>query len=190
MSTEPIETNPTLVARLGGPTVRKLGWNPALDGARGVSVVLVMSFHFLVQLGNYLDGTPILVDMFFILSGFLITTLLFEERAKKGSISLRNFYLRRVFRLFPAVYALLAVFLVFALVFGGEDRGRFARRVLRRGVLRLQHLHRMGRRRGTGARPALDAVARGAVLLPLADPADRCAEGLQAPAHAGTRRAP
>ncbi len=125
MSTEPIETNPTLVARLGGPTVRKLGWNPALDGARGVSVVLVMSFHFLVQLGNYLDGTPILVDMFFILSGFLITTLLFEERAKKGSISLRNFYLRRVFRLFPAVYALLAVFLVFALIFGGEDRGRF-----------------------------------------------------------------
>ena len=83
-----------------------------------------MSFHFLVQMTDKLDGTPILVDMFFVLSGFLITTLLFEERAKRGAISLRDFYLRRVFRLFPAVYALLAVFTLFALVVGGENRGR------------------------------------------------------------------
>lgn len=113
-----------LSERLAAPTRRRLGWNPALDGARGVSVLLVMSFHFLVQMTDKLDGTPILVDMFFVLSGFLITTLLFEERAGKGSISLRAFYLRRVFRLFPAVYALLGVFTFFALVAGGEHRGR------------------------------------------------------------------
>ncbi len=113
-----------LSERLAAPTQRRLGWNPALDGARGVSVLLVMSFHFLVQMTDKLDGTPILVDMFFVLSGFLITTLLFEERAAKGSISLRAFYLRRVFRLFPAVYALLGVFAFFALVAGGENRGR------------------------------------------------------------------
>ncbi len=124
MSTEPLQGRRTLTERLSAPTTRKLGWNPALDGARGVSVLLVMSFHFLVQMTDKLDGTPILVDMFFVLSGFLITTLLFEEKAKRGAISLRDFYLRRVFRLFPAVYALLAVFTVFALVVGGEHRGR------------------------------------------------------------------
>ena len=124
MSTEPLQGRRTVADRLGGPTTRRLGWNPALDGARGISVLLVMSFHFLVQMTDKLDGTPILVDMFFVLSGFLITTLLFEERAKRGAISLRDFYLRRVFRLFPAVYALLAVFTVFALVVGGEHRGR------------------------------------------------------------------
>jgi peptidoglycan/LPS O-acetylase OafA/YrhL len=124
MSTEPLQGRSTLSDRLAGPTVRKLGWNPALDGARGVSVLLVMSFHFLVQMTDLLDGTPILVDMFFVLSGFLITTLLFEERAAKRSISLRAFYLRRAFRLFPAVYALLAVFTLVALVAGGENRGR------------------------------------------------------------------
>lgn len=125
MSTEPLQGRSTLSDRLAGPTVRKLGWNPALDGARGMSVLLVMSFHFLVQgTGKLLEGTPILVDMFFVLSGFLITTLLLEERSGRGSISLRDFYLRRAFRLFPAVYALLAVFTLVALVAGGENRGR------------------------------------------------------------------
>ena len=116
-------TNTSYTAKLAGPTERKLGWNPALDGARGVSVVLVMSFHFMGS--RYLDGAPILVDMFFMLSGFLITTLMFEERAARGAISLRDFYLRRVFRLFPAVYTLLAVFLVFALLFGGAEREQY-----------------------------------------------------------------
>lgn len=124
MSTEPIQEPRTIADRLSGPTTRRLGWNPALDGARGASVLLVMSFHFLVQMTDQLDGTPILVDMFFVLSGFLITTLLFEERAKRGAISLRDFYLRRIFRLFPAVYALLAVFTLFALVVGGEHRAQ------------------------------------------------------------------
>jgi peptidoglycan/LPS O-acetylase OafA/YrhL len=109
-----------LASRLTGPTHRRLGWNPALDGVRGVGVVLVMSFHFLG--GRYFEGAPILVDLFFVLSGFLITTLLFEERAASGSISFRNFYLRRIFRLFPAMYALLGVFLVYLVIFGGEHR--------------------------------------------------------------------
>jgi peptidoglycan/LPS O-acetylase OafA/YrhL len=109
-----------LASRLSGPTTRRLGWNPALDGVRGVGVVLVMSFHFLG--GRYFEGAPILVDLFFVLSGFLITTLLFEERAAAGAVSFRNFYLRRIFRLFPAMYALLAVFLVYLVLFGGEHR--------------------------------------------------------------------
>jgi peptidoglycan/LPS O-acetylase OafA/YrhL len=111
-----------LQTQLTRPSARRLGWSPSLDGVRGVGVVLVMSFHFLG--GRYMEGGPILVDLFFVLSGFLITTLLLEERAAAGSVSMRNFYLRRAFRLFPALYALLAVFLVYALAFGGADRNQ------------------------------------------------------------------
>jgi peptidoglycan/LPS O-acetylase OafA/YrhL len=52
------------------------------------------------------------VRAFFVLSGFLITTLLLRERARRGAISLRGFYLRRALRIFPAFYAYLAVLLV------------------------------------------------------------------------------
>lgn len=122
MSTEPVEAGGSIAARLRGPTQRKLGWNPALDGVRGVSIVFVMVFHFISS--PYLAGAPVAVDLFFVMSGFLITTLLLEERAQHGAVSLRDFYLRRAYRLFPAVYTLLGVFLVVALLFGGEHRGR------------------------------------------------------------------
>jgi peptidoglycan/LPS O-acetylase OafA/YrhL len=111
----------TLSTRLTSPTDRRLGWNPALDGTRGTSVILLMAFHFLG--GRYFEGAPLLVDMFFVLSGFLITTLLLEERSTAGSVSLRNFYMRRIFRLFPAVYTLLGIFLVATVLFGGRHRG-------------------------------------------------------------------
>ncbi|MGH9888077.1 MAG: acyltransferase family protein, partial [bacterium] len=52
------------------------------------------------------------VRAFFVLSGFLITTLLLRERARDGTISLRGFYLRRALRIFPAFYAYLAVLIV------------------------------------------------------------------------------
>lgn len=55
------------------------------------------------------------VTIFFFLSGYLITTLLLMERAKNGTISLRNFYLRRAFRIFPPMYLVLFVGLVLAL---------------------------------------------------------------------------
>ncbi len=130
MSTEPLQGRPTVAERLAGPTTRKLGWNQSWTAPARVRVLLVMSFHFLVQMTDMLDGTPILVDMFFVLSGFLITTLLLEERSSRGAISLRDFYIRRVYRLFPALYTLLAVFTVVALV----ARRREPRRPARRGA--------------------------------------------------------
>jgi len=57
------------------------------------------------------------VKVFFVISGFLITSLLLKEHAKNGQISLRAFYLRRVFRIFPASYAFIAVMFLCA-VFG------------------------------------------------------------------------
>jgi peptidoglycan/LPS O-acetylase OafA/YrhL len=82
-----------------------LGRRPALDGFRGVAVLLVLLSHT-SRAGVGLTG-GVGVTMFFALSGFLITCLLLEEWEMRGTIDLRAFYIRRGLRLLPA----LAVFL-------------------------------------------------------------------------------
>lgn len=86
-------------------------YNPALDGIRTLAVVAVMAFHSRVPglAGGYLG-----VDIFFVLSGFLITSLLMDEHAAHGRIDLGRFYLRRLLRLTPPLFALLACYLVLA----------------------------------------------------------------------------
>lgn len=83
-----------------------LGHRPALNGVRGVAVLAVMAFHFGVPAGRH---GFLGVDMFFVLSGFLITSLLAEEWSRKETISFRSFYLRRILRLYPALLLLLLV---------------------------------------------------------------------------------
>src|SRR5262245_20756418 len=92
-----VETN-----RTGTPAPFHLGYRPWLDGLRGVAILWVLSYHFRLLWGGFLG-----VDVFFVLSGFLISTLLTSEYQRNGSISLKNFYLRRVLRLWPALFALL-----------------------------------------------------------------------------------
>ena len=94
--------------------VNKIGYLPALDGLRAIAIILVMLTHANFQLGaNGILG----VDMFFALSGFLITTLLLEENESNTKISLAGFYVRRAFRLFPALYIMLFVIFCYALFF-------------------------------------------------------------------------
>lgn len=78
----------------------KLGHVPALDGLRGIAILAVLLYH-----GGYAKGGFVGVDLFFVLSGFLITSLLLEEHAANGRISLRAFYLRRARRLLPVAVA-------------------------------------------------------------------------------------
>ncbi|MGE3807961.1 MAG: acyltransferase family protein, partial [Gemmataceae bacterium] len=73
-----------------------------LDGLRGCAVLMVIFYHCFLLPGGWLG-----VDVFFVLSGFLITSLLVEEWETHGAISLRRFYLRRALRLLPAFYLLL-----------------------------------------------------------------------------------
>ena len=94
--------------------VSRLGYRPQLDGVRGVAILLVM----LVHVHNWPRGGFIGVDVFFTLSGFLITTLLLEEWQARGTVSLRHFYARRALRLFPAVIVLLVAYLIFAILAG------------------------------------------------------------------------
>jgi peptidoglycan/LPS O-acetylase OafA/YrhL len=97
----------------------RLGYRPALDGLRGISILAVMFVHgglFWMGRGGFLG-----VDIFFVLSGFLITSLLMEEWAQSGSISFKNFYMRRALRLLPALLLLVALCLLFVTFFPPEQ---------------------------------------------------------------------
>lgn len=91
-----------------GPTPQRadavfhLGHRRWLDGLRGVAILLVLGCHLGPLPGGFLG-----VDVFFVLSGFLITSLLLEEWQSSGSIRLKQFYLRRALRLLPAFLLLL-----------------------------------------------------------------------------------
>ena len=94
---------------------RTFGYEPALDGLRGIAVTLVVAFHaFGIPRDGFLG-----VDLFFVLSGFLITSLLLGERASRGRISLSRFYVRRALRLLPALLVFLAVSLVVHIIVAG-----------------------------------------------------------------------
>jgi peptidoglycan/LPS O-acetylase OafA/YrhL len=95
--------------RLEGP--RRLGHRPVLDGLRGIAIFLVMLTHTNVLPNGYVG-----VDLFFALSGFLITTLLYEEWDRTGGISLKRFYGRRARRLLPALGLMIVIALLIDMI--------------------------------------------------------------------------
>src|SRR5436190_6608891 len=90
---------------------RRLRHEPALDGLRGLAVAGVVLYHGGV---GWLPGGYLGVDAFFVLSGFLITSLLVSEWRSTGTVSLRAFWARRARRLLPALFGVLAGVLVYA----------------------------------------------------------------------------
>lgn len=107
----------------------RLGYRPELDGVRGIAILLVLAFHATLQVGgpianlqrSWVQGGWAGVELFFVLSGFLITTLLLEERDERGEVALGAFYRRRVMRLVPALAALLVAVVAYRLLVD-EDR--------------------------------------------------------------------
>jgi peptidoglycan/LPS O-acetylase OafA/YrhL len=95
---------------------------PALDGLRGIAILLVITHHQLIPFS--LNGGFLGVDLFFVLSGFLITTLLLKEFDATETISLKDFYLRRVLRLGPALLVYLIISLVVTYAFHPQDLAR------------------------------------------------------------------
>lgn len=83
----------------------------SLDGIRGIALCMVLLIH---GHASFMSGGFFAVDVFFVLSGFLITYLLLREYLKTGSISLVNFWIRRGLRLFPALAAVVVFVLVFS----------------------------------------------------------------------------
>ena len=108
-----------------------LGYRPALDGMRGLAILAVLAFHLgiattlprppfsgpthvALSFLFHAQGGYVGVQLFFVLSGFLITALLVAEGQQQGSVSLRRFYERRALRLFPALFVLVAACAVYA----------------------------------------------------------------------------
>ena len=85
---------------------------PSLDGWRAISIAFVLCWHLIFfKDGRWIDSTidygTLGVFAFFVISGFIITRLLLDERERTGGISLKNFYLRRAFRILPALFCFL-----------------------------------------------------------------------------------
>ncbi len=91
-------------------------YRPEIDGLRAIAVLAVVLFHFSAPIsgGADLGGGMVGVDIFFVISGFLIGGILMREQARTGRIALGRFYLRRIRRLAPAYFAMAGVSLVVA----------------------------------------------------------------------------
>jgi len=88
---------------------------PGLDGLRAIAVGGVVLYH----LGTpWVRGGFLGVDLFFVVSGFLITTLLVEEKSTSGGIGLGNFWLRRARRLLPALVAMIVCVMAYVIIAG------------------------------------------------------------------------
>lgn len=87
---------------------------PSLDGFRAFSILLVVVSHLafpaaLLTLHRYLELGSLGVRFFFVISGFIITDLLIKEYKKKGTVNLKNFYIRRILRIFPVYFTYIVV---------------------------------------------------------------------------------
>ena len=95
----------------------KLGYTGPFDGIRGGALLMVLVAH-----ASYFNfaSFAIAVDSFFVISGFLIITLILEEDRATGHLDFRNFYVRRGLRLFPVLYAVLLLTLLGSLLIGNK----------------------------------------------------------------------
>lgn len=84
-----------------------MAYRPDIDGLRGIAVLLVVAYHYFGVRGGFVG-----VDIFFVISGYLITTILLRELSQ-NQFSLSNFYIRRIKRIFPALILVIASCLIF-----------------------------------------------------------------------------
>lgn len=97
----------------------KISYRPEIDGLRTIAVLSVILYHaeFLTNGSNILPGGFLGVDIFFVISGFLITSLIMKELQTTGTISILNFYERRARRLIPTLLLVMLISLPFAWIY-------------------------------------------------------------------------
>ncbi|MCB9382057.1 MAG: acyltransferase [Acidimicrobiaceae bacterium] len=104
-------------ARLTTPPaggLSRVPYLPGLDGLRGIAVVAVMLYH---ANHDWISGGFLGVEVFFVISGYLITLLLLAEHEKSGRVNLGQFWLRRARRLLPALFVMMAIVAVYMTAF-------------------------------------------------------------------------
>jgi len=96
--------------------VIKLNYRPEIDGLRAIAVLGVIIYHVEIFLNGkkLFTGGFLGVDIFFVISGYLITSLIIKEFLFSNSFSLKNFYFRRAKRILPALFFMISVSIFFA----------------------------------------------------------------------------
>ncbi len=161
----------TLVAADDSAYISRVPYLPGLDGMRALAVIAVMVYH---ANSDWLPGGFLGVEIFFVISGYLITLLLISERERTYRISLRKFWARRARRLLPALFVMMTFVVVWTAVFKTQRARPVPRRRDRRPALRLELLPDLGRagihgrRRLRAAASPVEPRGRGAVLPVLA----------------------
>ncbi|MEM9747516.1 MAG: acyltransferase family protein [Actinomycetota bacterium] len=100
--------------------ISRVPYMPGLDGMRAIAVVAVMIYH---ANPSWLPGGFLGVEMFFVISGYLITLLIIAERERTYKVSLVDFWRRRARRLLPAVFVLLALVTIYTVLFEPDAVG-------------------------------------------------------------------
>src|SRR5262245_61122461 len=96
------------------PEAPRLGYLPGLDGLRALAILAVLVYHTEV---DWLPGGFLGVEIFFVVSGYLITLLLLAEYRTHHTLHLKHFWQRRARRLLPALYAVMLAVLVYAVMY-------------------------------------------------------------------------
>ena len=97
----------------------KINYRPEIDGLRAIAVLFVVLYHakFIFLENLYFNGGYIGVDIFFVISGYLIASIIFKEQLLKKSFSFSNFYKRRIRRILPALVFISLITIPFGLIF-------------------------------------------------------------------------
>ncbi len=95
----------------------RLGFIGGFDGVRGIGILMVLMNHGYSDLSPSFAG---IIDVFFVMSAFLITSLLLQEHRDRGGIDMRKFYSRRAVRLLPSAYLCIAAWFVVTILFARE----------------------------------------------------------------------
>lgn len=128
-------------------TLSQVPYLPGLDGLRALAVVAVMIYH---ANPGWLSGGFLGVEVFFVISGYLITLLLMAEHERTGRISLTDFWLRRARRLLPALFVMLFLLLTYSWIFEWDTLGKL-RGDLLAGVFYISNWYQIWVGQGYGA---------------------------------------
>ena len=103
------------------PEISRVPYLPGLDGMRALAVMAVMVYH---ANADWLPGGYLGVEVFFVISGYLITLLLISEKERTSTVDMKHFWLRRARRLLPALFTLLIAITIWTSLFDRDALGK------------------------------------------------------------------
>ncbi len=112
---------PTPKRRGRAPEISRVPYLPGLDGMRALAVMAVMVYH---ANADWLPGGYLGVEVFFVISGYLITLLLISEKERTSTVDMKHFWLRRARRLLPALFTLLIAITIWTSLFDRDALGK------------------------------------------------------------------